>query len=139
MIDWSSKFGRKVKRHLRQEHTLWLTTVGPDLMPHPRPVWFVWDDDSILFFSQPHAHKVRHLLAHPQVALNFNTDAKGDVNVIVLLGTAAIDADAPPAHKVSAYLRKYREGIAGLKRTPEHYGRESSIAIRVTPTAARGW
>ncbi len=59
MIDLTSKFGRKVKRHLKQEYVVWLTTVGPDLAPQPRPVWFIWDGSSFLIFSQPHAHKVQ--------------------------------------------------------------------------------
>jgi hypothetical protein len=28
MIDLTSKFGRKVKRHLKNEKVIWLTTVG---------------------------------------------------------------------------------------------------------------
>jgi PPOX class probable F420-dependent enzyme len=139
MIDLTSKFGRKAKRHLRQEYVVWLTTVGSDLSPQPRPVWFIWDGASFLIFSQPHAHKVQHIAAHPQVALHFNTDATGDQDVIIFVGTAAIDATMPPAHKVRAYLRKYRAGIAELGMTPEQFSREYSIAIRVTPTTLRGW
>ena len=41
MIDLNSKFGRKVKRHLKQEYVVWLTTTGTDLSPQPRPVWFI--------------------------------------------------------------------------------------------------
>ncbi len=90
MIDLTTVFGRKAKRHLRQEYVVWLTTIGADLSPQPRPVWFIWDGAAFLFFSQPHAHKVRHIKAHPQVALHFNTDASGD---------AAIDPTAPPPTK----------------------------------------
>jgi len=105
MIDLTSKFGRKAQRHLRQEYVVWLTTISADLSPQPRPVWFIWDGASFLIFSQPHAHKVRHITAHPQVALHFNTDATGDKDVIIFVGTAAIDANVPPAHKVRAYLK----------------------------------
>ena len=94
---------------------------------------------SFLIFSQPHAHKVQHIAAHPQVALHFNTDATGDKDVIIFVGTAAIDATVPPAHKVRAYLRKYRAGMAELGMTPEQFSREYSVAIRVTPTTLRGW
>ena len=139
MIDLTSKFGRKVKRHLKQEYVVWLTTVGSDLSPQPRPVWFIWDGASFLIFSQPHAHKVRHVAAHPQVALHFNTDETGDKVVIVCGGTATIDTSAPPAHKVRAYLTKYRAGIEELGMTPEQFSREYSVAIRVTPTSLRGW
>ena len=139
MIDLTTKFGRKVKRHLRQEYVVWLTTLGSDLSPQPRPVWFIWEDDAFLIFSQPHAHKVRHLTAHPQVALHFNTDETGDKDVIIFVGTAILDSSGPPAHKVRAYLRKYRDGIVELGMTPEQFSQEYSVAIRVTPTTLRGW
>jgi PPOX class probable F420-dependent enzyme len=139
MIDLTSKFGRKVKRHLRQQYIVWLTTLGSDLSPQPRPVWFIWDGASFLIFSQPHAHKVRHVTAQPRVALHFNTDETGDKDVIIFVGTAAIDPTVPPAHKVRPYLRKYRAGIAELGMTPEQFSQEYSVALRVTPTSLRGW
>jgi PPOX class probable F420-dependent enzyme len=130
-----------VKRRLRDEYFVWMTTVGSDLSPQPRPVWFIWDAKrgSFLIYSQPHAHKVRHLAQHPNVALNFNADATGDLDVLVFIGKAEIDPEAPPAHQVRAYLKKYREGIAGLKMSPEEFSREYSVAIRITPTTVRGW
>jgi len=139
MIDLTSKFGRKVKRHLKQEVVIWLTTTGSDLSPQPRPVWFIWDGSSFLIFSQPQARKVHHIAARPQVALHFNTDETGDTDVIVFTGTAASDTTAPPAHKVRAYLTKYRAGIQELGMTPEQFSREYCVAIRVTPTSLRGW
>jgi len=139
MIDLATKLGRKAKRHLKQQYIVWLTTVGADLSPQPRPVWFIWDGASFLIFSQPHAHKVRHVTAHPQVALHFNTDETGDTDVVIFVGTAVIDTTAPPAHKVRAYLTKYRAGIEALGMTPEQFSAEYSVAIRVTPTTLRGW
>jgi PPOX class probable F420-dependent enzyme len=139
MIDLTSQFGRKVKRHLKQQYSVWLTTVGADLSPQPRPVWFIWDRASFLIFSQPHAHKVQHIAAHPRVSLHFNTDETGSQDVIVFSGRAAIDPTAPPAHKVRAYFSKYRTGIEALGMTPEQFSREYSVALRVTPTSLRGW
>jgi PPOX class probable F420-dependent enzyme len=139
MIDLMSKLGRKAKRHLKQQSIVWLTTVGTDLSPQPRPVWFIWDGASFLIFSQPHAHKVQHIEAHPRVALHFNTDETGDQDVIIFVGTAAIDTTVPPAHKVRAYVRKYRAGMQSLSMTPEQFSAEYTVAIRVTPTSLRGW
>ncbi len=138
MIDLTSKFGRKVKRHLNKEYFVWFTTVGSDLAPQPRPVWFVWDHDSFLIYSQPQAHKIQHLKKHPKVALHFNSAEKGEGDVIVFVGTAVIDPDAPPAYKVSAYLKKYRAGLTALGMTPEQLAAAYSVAIRVTPTSVRG-
>jgi PPOX class probable F420-dependent enzyme len=80
------------------------------------------------------------LKKHANVSLHFNTkDEKGEQEVIVFVGTARMDHDAPPAHKVPAYLRKYRKGIAELGMTPEEFSRQYSVAIRVKPTSTRGW
>ena len=86
MIDFSTELGRKAKRYLEEEYVIWFTTVGADLTPQPRPVWFIWEGSSFLIFSRPDAHKVTHVQGHPNVALHFNTDATGDQDVIVFLG-----------------------------------------------------
>lgn len=140
MIDFTSKLGRKAKRHLKQEYFIWLTTVDSNGSPQPRPVWFIWQDDSILVYSQPSAFKLRHIINNPHVSLHFNTpDAKGEEDVIVLGGVARIDPNAKPANKLPAYLRKYRAGIKGLKSEPEPFAKEYSTAIRITLTSLRGW
>lgn len=139
MLNFKTKFGRKVWKHLKEEYVVWLTTIGPGGTPQPRPVWFVPDKDSILIYSEPNAFKVAHIKKHKQVALHFSTDPRAETDVIVLLGSAQVDRSAPPAHKLRSYLKKYHQGILDLKMTPESFGREYSTAIRVTPTKMRGW
>jgi PPOX class probable F420-dependent enzyme len=139
MIDFSSNFGRAVQAHLVNQYVIWLTTVDSNLTPQPRPVWFIWQDDSFLIFSQPKAHKVAHIEQNPSVALHFNTDETGDKHVIVFTGKASIDMHCAPAHEVAAYFEKYKDGIAALDMTPEGFSREYSTAIKVTPTQVRGW
>jgi len=139
MVDLSSKFGRVVKRHLKNEYVIWLTTVDSKLAPQPRPVWFIWEEDSFLVFSQATAHKVKHITKNPKVALHFNTDETGEEHVIVFVGNAFIAASCPPAHKVPAYFKKYESGIADLGMTPEEFSREYSTAIQIKPTEVRGW
>ena len=140
MIDFTSEFGQTVKRHIDEDYFIWLTTIDSALSPQPRPVWFIWDKDSFLIFSEPKAHKVRHIMKHPNVALHFNTaDKKGEQDVIVVLGTAIIDSNAPPAYKVPAYLKKYKTGITDLDLSSEEMGDKYSVAIRVKPISIRGW
>ena len=139
MIDLTSTFGRAVKRHLKNEYVIWLTTVDSNLTPQPRPVGFIWDDDSFLIFSKPNAYKVKHIAIHPNVTLHFNTDENGDNHVIIFTGEASIDMDCPPAHKVPAYLKKYKTGIIDLNMTPKGFSNEYSTAIRIGPTDLRGW
>ena len=139
MLELPSKLRAQVKRRLSKEYFVWLTTVGSDLTPQPRPVWFIWDDDTFLIYSQAKAHKIRHLVQHPRVAVHFNADATADNDVMVFIGSARVDPQAPPPHKVRAYMKKYRDGIEGLKATPEEFAQEYSMAIRVTVTSVRGW
>lgn len=139
MIDLTSEFGRAVKEHLESEYVIWLTTVDSKLTPQPRPVWFVWQDDTFLIFSQAKAHKLRHIGKNPKVALHFNTDEAGEKHVIVFTGEAVIEPDSPPAHQVPAYFEKYKDGIAGLGMTPEEFGSDFSIAIKIKPAEVRGW
>lgn len=139
MIDFTSEFGRAVKRHLEEEYVIWLTTIDSNLTPQPRPVWFIWQDDSFLIFSQAKAHKVRHIRKNPMVALHFNTDETGEKHVIIFLGEASIEPKPPLAHQVPVYLNKYKDGIVGLSMSPEEFSREYSVAIRIKPAEVRGW
>jgi PPOX class probable F420-dependent enzyme len=139
MIDLTNGFGRAVKQYLENQYVIWLTTVDSKLTPQPRPVWFIWEANSFLIFSQPHAHKVKHIRENPKVALHFNTDEKGDKHVIVFTGEAVIDSNYPPAHEVPAYMKKYESGIIELDNTPVGFSSEYSTAIRITPADVRGW
>ncbi len=138
MADFSSPAGRKVKSRLRQEGIIWLTTVDSRNTPQPRPVWFHWDGETILIFSQPTAAKLRHIARNPRVALNLNTDAYGG-EVGVLIGEARIVQEPLPPDRMKAYLRKYKEGIENLEMTPATFQADYSVAIIVTPQDVRGY
>jgi PPOX class probable F420-dependent enzyme len=138
MIDFTSRLGRHVKRRLRRDRVIWLTTVDFNDAPQPRPLWFHWDDETILIFSERGKAKLRHIERNPQVSLNFNTDEDGG-DVAVIGGEARI-MDAPPAsNRVKAYLRKYREGIKSLDMTVAEFTAAYTVPILVTPKALRGF
>lgn len=138
LIDESTEFGRRAARRLREESVIWLTTVSASLAPQPRPVWFLWDGEKFMIYSQPQGHKVAHIARHPQVALHFNGDAHGG-DIIVFTGEAHIATEPPPADLAAAYLDKYREGIAELGMSETQMTGEYSAAIFVTPKAVRGF
>ena len=139
MIDLTSTFGQAVKQHLENQYVIWLTTVDSQMTPQPRPVWFLWQDDAFLIFSQAKAHKLKHIANKPKVALHFNTDESGDRHVIIFTGEASVDASSPAAHDVPKYFEKYRAGIAALEMTPAGFSKEYSVPIRIHPTEVRGW
>jgi PPOX class probable F420-dependent enzyme len=137
MPDPTTEFGRHADRRLRDEVIVWLTTVGDDHGPHPRPVWFLWDGRSLTIYSRENTWKLKHLTEHPRVSLNLNSDESGE-DVIVLLGQAEILEGAPAADANEAYLRKYRQAIADLGMSPAEFAREYCVVIRVTPSKLRG-
>jgi PPOX class probable F420-dependent enzyme len=138
MWDTTSAFGQRVERRLAEEAVIWLVTTAADGTPQPSPVWFIREGETLLIFSKPDAPKVRNIRARPRVALHFNTDAHGE-DVIVFTGTAALDADAPAAHELPAYLAKYGPQIPSIGMTPEQMGQVYAQAIRVRLEKVRGF
>ena len=140
MLDFNTKFGRFAKKHLKSEYFIWLTTVDSTGTPQPRPVWFIWENDTVLIYSQAKAYKLKHIQNNPNVALHFNSaDAQGEKRLIMFTGTAVIDKNAMPTNKLRAYMRKYKSGITNLNMTADQFAKDYSIAIRITPTNLRGW
>ena len=138
MFDFSTEFGQRALRQLQSEPVIWFTTVGRDGTPQPRPVWFYWDGTSLLIYSQPDTHKVRHLSQSPKVSVNFSSDPDGH-EVTVFTGEARVDPSVPPANDHPEYLEKYREAIAHLEMTPEAFANDYSVAITVMPGRMRGF
>jgi PPOX class probable F420-dependent enzyme len=131
-IDPSTEFGARVQRRLDDELIGWLTTVGRDGTPHPKPVWFLWTGEAILVFSRPNTAKLAHVARNPRVALNLDGDRHGG-DVIVLTGTAEIDEAIAPADAHPAYVEKYREAIGRIGMTPESFAAAYGVPIRITP------
>ncbi len=136
-LDLNSKFGARVAQRLAEEVVIWLTTVRPSGMPDPSPVWFLWDGDTLLIYSQPNKQKLRNIARNPNVALNFNSTPDGG-DVVVITGTARVDEQAPPAHQLPAYVQKYAAEIVNIGMTNQSFAQSYSVAIRITPTGVRG-
>jgi len=138
VIDQGTEKGARVAARLRDELVAWLVTVAADGTPVPTPVWFLWDGETILVYSQPDKPKLRHIETNPRVSLAMRTDEDGDA-LVVITGEAAVDESAPPPDQLPAYLEKYRHGIARLGSDPERFAGSYSIAVRIRPTRLRAW
>jgi PPOX class probable F420-dependent enzyme len=138
VLDPSKPAHADADRRLRSEPIVWLTTVRADGQAQSTPVWFLWDGDSFLLYSQPGAQKVRNLAAHPKVSLHLNDDGAGE-GVVTFEGTASLEPDTPRADRVEGYLAKYRAAIEALGYEPGPFARTYATAIRVRPTRARVW
>ena len=136
-IDTGTDFGARAARHLQDDLVVWLVTVGADGTPQASPVWFLWDGDTALIYSQSPAPKLRNIERHPRVSLHFNCTPSGG-DVVVLSGDASIDTSAAPANENPTYVDKYADGIRGIGMTPDTFAQSFSVPIRVRPTSLRG-
>ncbi len=138
MLDPSNPAHARADRRLRSEQVAWLTTVRADGQAQSTPVWFLWDGDTFLLYSQPDAQKVRNVTANPKVSLHLSDDGASD-DVVSFEGAAAVEPDTPRADRVDDYLAKYRTAIEDLGYEPGPFARTYSTAIRIHPTRARVW
>jgi PPOX class probable F420-dependent enzyme len=138
MLDTTTEAGGRAERRLREEQIIWMTTVRSDGQPQSVPVWFFWDDEEFLVYSQPNRQKLRNIQRDPRVGLNLNSNAQGGA-VVRVEGMAKIVEVASPATEVPEYVEKYRDAIARIGFDPEGFARAFSVALRVTPTRWQVW
>jgi len=139
MTDWpSGEFGERVKRRLRDEKVIWLTTVGRDGTPQMNPVWFLWDGaDSVLVYNRPDAQRLQHLADRPQLALNLDGNGGGG-DIVVLTGVARRDDTVAPADRHEGYLAKYRDDMARVSGSVERCAQDYSVPLLVDVRRVRG-
>jgi PPOX class probable F420-dependent enzyme len=138
LIDQSTEFGKRATERLGSEDVGWLTTTGKSGTPAPNPVWFLWRDDTLLVFSQPDKPKLRNIARNPRVSLNLNSDRTGG-EIVILSGTATIDAGGQTDDELAAFTAKYAEPIKGLGMTNEQFFADYSTLIRIAPDRIRGF
>jgi PPOX class probable F420-dependent enzyme len=138
LFDTSTGAGKRAEARLKEEEIAWMTTVRSDGQPQTVPVWFLWDGEEILIYSQPNRQKLKNLSRNPHVGLNLNSDAQGG-NVVRLEGTATIADDAPPSSEVPSYVEKYRESIARIGFDVEGFARAYSVPVRIRPGRWQVW
>ena len=138
MLDTTTEAGARADRRLRGEIMIWLTTVRSDGQPQSVPVWFLWDGETFLIYSQPSRQKLRSIGGNPRVGLHLNSNDCGS-DVVRVEGAAQILDDFPPATEVGEYLEKYRESIGRIGFDPDGFARTYSVALRVTPGRWQIW
>jgi PPOX class probable F420-dependent enzyme len=138
LFDTTTEVGKRAEARLKEEEITWMTTVRSDGQPQTVPVWFLWDDDGFLIYSQPNRQKLKNISRNPHVGLNLNSNEQGN-DVVRLEGTASIDEDAPLSSEIAPYVEKYRESIARIGYDVEGFARAYSVAVRVRPERWQVW
>lgn len=129
-------FGDHVRERLENELVAWMTTVSPDGMPRPSPIWFLLEGDTMLIYSKDGTSRTHNLARDPSCAINFNsTDDGGDI--VILEGTAVVSED-PPSPEIPAYQVKYLDEIPAIGMDPGSFAIAYPVPIRFTPERLRG-
>jgi PPOX class probable F420-dependent enzyme len=72
-----------------------VATLGKDGSPHLAPMWFVMDDDKIVFRSFSKSQKIVNLMRDPRLTVLVETgDAYADLQGVMIKGTARLVTDA---------------------------------------------
>ena len=132
MLDTTTEAGRRAERRLREEGIIWLTTVRSDGQPQSVPVWFLWEGETFLIYSQPGRQKLENIGRIPHVGLHLNSNDRGG-DVVRVEGNVEILDGFPPASEVGEYVEKYRESIVRIGLDLDGFARTYSVALRVTP------
>jgi PPOX class probable F420-dependent enzyme len=141
-------FGDLVRKRLREETIIWLTTVGASGTPQPNPVWFLWEPDAdsdlgeggFLIYHDNTAARLRTLTERPRVSLNFNSTGDGG-GIAVFTGRVEILENHPRPHEVPAYLEKYTPSLQAIRPggTLAEFLAEYSVVTRIRPEKVRGF
>jgi len=129
-IDASTDKGKRVLKKLEEELVIWLATAA-DGRPQSVPVWFLWEDGTLLVYSVP-GKKVEDIRANPNVHLNFNSTRSGG-EVVRFQARADVLEGHPLATTNKAYMRKYDEQVRRIGWTPDEFAGQYHVAIRITP------
>ena len=131
-----SSFGERVRRRLEDEVVAWLTTVRSDGTPQASPIWFWWDEESILIYSKDNTARLRNLKQSAAASFHFDGNGSGG-DIVVLEGTAKVSAD-PPSPEIPEYQDKYRSEIPRIGHDPDSFALAYPVPIRFMPIRLRG-
>lgn len=135
--DPATEFGARVARRLADERVAWLTLVDGSGTPQPAPVWFLWDGQTALVYSDGAARRLHHLRGNPRVALHLNGDGTGG-DIVVLTGRVTEATGEVPVSDNADYLAKYGEQINGGWGSAEEFAAIYSVPLRFRPHRVRG-
>ena len=133
MPDPTNPKNAHVDQRLHTDPIIWLTTLRADGRPHMVAVWFLWDGEKFLIFSQPNTQKLRNLQHNSHVTLALdNTHSGGDV--IVVDGEAELLTDPDVNATLPGFAQKYDAFFKRTGSSAAEMAKSYSQGIRITPT-----
>jgi PPOX class probable F420-dependent enzyme len=138
MLDTTTEAGSRADGRLREATMIWITTVRSGGQPQSVPVWFLWNGETFLIYSQPGRQKLKNIGRDARIGPHLNANDRGG-DVVRAEGTAEVVQDVPPANEVGEYLEKNSESIARIGFDPDGFVRTYSVALRAKPDRWRVW
>lgn len=115
----------RVERRLENAENYWLATTRPDGRPHCVPIWGLWADGALWFWTRRESVKAKNLAASPFAVVHLES---GDDVVIV---EGKVEAPRDPgraAEALAAYASKYPEFDVASERLGDPYYLRPGIA-----------
>ena len=136
----------EIRDFLCTQKTMILSSIGPDGVPHPMPMWFVTDDDlAVSMATFRGTQKIVNLQRDPRVSLLVESGREySELKGVVIYGTAELseDTDAIIATLVAASQKEAAATHAETHVAMNEGMRKSAskrILIRVKPNRIVSW
>ena len=136
----------EIRDFLRTHKTIILSSIGPDGVPHPMPMWFVADDDLVISMATFRGtQKIVNLQRDPRVSLLVESGREySALKGVVIYGAAELseDTDAIIATLSAASQKETREIDAETRAAMSEGMKKSAskrILIRVKPDRIVSW
>lgn len=124
----AASLGTGIAARLTRDRHGWLTTVSSARTPVPMPVWFHFDGNRVIVYSQPSAKRMSHIVENPDVAMHLESDGLGG-GIVIVGGTASVTADGVDPREDRGFWAKYHVEAEALGLTEAIASFSTRIAI----------
>jgi PPOX class probable F420-dependent enzyme len=126
----------RVSHRLRNAECYWLCTTRADGRPHARPVWGLWDDESLWFGSGLESVKARNLARRPYAVMHLESPD----DVVMLEGQVERVLDTARGRPVIERIaEKYQTPVESLAYADDLASDAGGALFLLRPRVALAW